>query len=403
MKSLIIPLLISAFILALQIGQLHFVDVYSSQDFKNAIREGPVLIFIHQPDCPGCMYLKTQVFTDGQVVKALENIKLVAIDLSKYPLRSLDVVTDGQVYLYYGGSLFVQKTSGTQKIPVIGTPTVIMGFVRGGEIHTTFIMIGATDPATFLKFIKAAYGENFQTSPPSMRPPILVLQLTASFIAGAVSVFSPCVLPVLTIAATTYLARRSLPLVLIGMVLSFATLATVVTALASWIGEVTNTVLYAVGGVVLIAMGLVLVVERLNKAFVLWTSRFQTSAYKASRRGVGKIGDLTLGASLGAVWTPCIAPFFGAVVVANFVASALSRDYLALFVSTLAYATGLATVVYLLVETLRRGASRATKSIKWASWGRRLEYAVGFISIALGMLLVGEAAGLRVFSTLFKF
>ncbi|MGC8994263.1 MAG: cytochrome c biogenesis CcdA family protein, partial [Pyrobaculum sp.] len=228
------------------------------------------------------------------------------------------------------------------------------------------------------------------------------LQLLASFAAGAVSVFSPCVLPVLTIAATTYLARRSLALVLAGMTLSFAAIATVVTVAASWAGSVVNTVLYAVGGAVLIAMGAVLVVERLNRAFVVWASRFQTSAYKASKLQLGKLSDVALGLSLGAVWTPCIAPLFGAVVVANLVASAVTGNYLALFASTLAYAAGLAAVVYALINVARRGALKASKSMKWSMWGRRVEYIVGILSIAFGILLIGEALGLGTFSALFK-
>jgi cytochrome c biogenesis protein CcdA len=186
------------------------------------------------------------------------------------------------------------------------------------------------------------------------------------------------------------------------MAASYAVIATVVSAVAAWVGEVVNVVLYAVGGVLLVAMGAVLVVERLNKAFVIWASRFQTSAYKASKRGVGRAGDFMLGASLGAVWTPCIAPFFGAVVVANLVASALTGNYLLLFAATLAYAAGLALVIYILITAVRRGVAHTTKSMKWGALGRKIEYVVGAASIMLGVLLIGEALGLGTFTFLFK-
>ncbi|MGC9130484.1 MAG: cytochrome c biogenesis protein CcdA, partial [Pyrobaculum sp.] len=411
-----------------QIGQLQFTDVSSAQDLASALRDGPLLIFIHQPDCPGCQYLKTQVFTQPQIASALSGVNLISIDLAKYLIRGLEVVADGQVYIYSEGSLRVAKASGRQNVPVIGTPTVVMGYAKNGEIHVTLIMVGAAPPDVFLQLVKTAYA-NLQTQqtpqpantpPPSTErgaaqaaqpasstetPPLTpgaYLQLLASFAAGAVSVFSPCVLPVLTIAATTYLARRSLALVLAGMTLSFAAIATVVTAAATWAGSVVNTVLYAVGGAVLIAMGALLVVERLNRAFVVWASRFQTSAYKASKLQLGKLSDVALGLSLGAVWTPCIAPLFGAVVVANLVASAVTGNYLALFASTLAYAAGLAAVVYALINVARRGALKASKSMKWSMWGRRVEYIVGILSIAFGILLIGEALGLGTFSALFK-
>jgi len=411
MKTATALLLLAALAAALQIGQLQFTDVKSQQDLAAALgRDGPVLVFIHQPDCPGCLYLKTQVFPDGRVASALRGVNLVSIDLADYFLRGVEAVADGRVYIYYGGSLREQKASGRQNIPVIGTPTVVMGYVKDGVLHVTFVMIGAADPDTFLKFLDMAYGQQTSTPQQQTQPQQpaaregaqAFAQIALSFAAGVVSVFSPCVLPVLTIAATTYLVRRSLPLVLAGMAASYAVIATAVSAVAAWVGEVVNVVLYAVGGVLLVAMGAVLVVERLNKAFVIWASRFQTSAYKASKRGVGRAGDFMLGASLGAVWTPCIAPFFGAVVVANLVASALTGNYLLLFAATLAYAAGLALVIYLLIVAVRRGAGRAAKSMRWGSLGRKIEYAVGAASIILGVLLIGEALGLGTFSALFK-
>jgi len=409
MKIATALLLLAALAAALQIGQLQFTDVKSQQDLAAALgRDGPVFIFIHQPDCPGCLYLKTQVFPDGRVASALRGVNLVSIDLADYFLRGVEAVADGRVYIYYGGSLREQKASGRQNIPVIGTPTVVMGYVKDGVLHVTFVMIGAADPDTFLKFLDMAYGQQTstpqqQTQQPAAREGAQAFaQIALSFAAGVASVFSPCVLPVLTIAATTYLVRRSLPLVLAGMAASYAVIATAVSAVAAWVGEAVNVVLYAVGGVLLVAMGAVLVVERLNRAFVIWASRFQTSAYKASKRGVGRAGDFMLGASLGAVWTPCIAPFFGAVVVANLVASALTGNYLLLFAETLAYAAGLALVIYLLIVAVRRGAGRAAKSMRWGSLGRKIEYAVGVASIILGVLLIGEALGLGTFSALFK-
>jgi cytochrome c biogenesis protein CcdA len=409
MKTATALLLLAVLAAALQIGQLQFTDVKSQQDLAAALgRDGPVLIYIHQPNCQGCLYLKTQVFPDGRVASALRGVNLVSIDLADYFMRGVEAVADGRVYIYYGGSLREQKASGRQNIPVIGTPTVVMGYVKDGVLHVTFVVIGAADPDTFLKFLDTAYGQQTSTPQQQTQQPAAregaqaFVQIALSFAAGVASVFSPCVLPVLTIAATTYLVRRSLPLVLAGMAASYAVIATVVSAVAAWVGEVVNVVLYAVGGVLLVAMGAVLVVERLNKAFVIWASRFQTSAYKASKRGVGRAGDFMLGASLGAVWTPCIAPFFGAVVVANLVASALTGNYLLLFAATLAYAAGLALMIYILITAVRRGVAHTTKSMKWGALGRKIEYVVGAASIMLGVLLIGEALGLGTFTFLFK-
>ncbi|MEM0464281.1 cytochrome c biogenesis protein [Pyrobaculum sp.] len=415
MRLLLALTLFALTALALQLGQLTFTDINSAQDLAAALKDGPVLIFIHQPDCLGCEYLKTQVFPRNDVAAELRGVNLISIDLARYFIRSLNVVADGQVYIYSEGVLRLQKASGAQNVPILGTPTVVMGYVKDGKIYVTFIMVGAAPPDQFVQFLKVAYGPSQPTNndavtaaPTEALPTAPTLAVTgafivaASFAAGAVSVFSPCVLPVLTIAATTYLARRRLSFILVGMVISFAAVATLVSTAAAWVGPVASAILYAVGGVVLIALGAVLVVERLNRAFVIWVSRFQTIANKMSKTGAGAAADLALGASLGAVWTPCIAPFLGTVVVANLAAAALTGNYVTLFASTMAYAAGLAVVIYLIITLVRRGVAKTTKTMKWGIWGRRAEYIVGALAIVLGVLLIGEALGLGTFSMIFK-
>ncbi|MCU7788346.1 hypothetical protein ODS41_10540 [Pyrobaculum sp. 3827-6] len=96
------------------------------------------------------------------MASALSGVNLISIDLAKYLIRGLEVVADGQVYIYSEGALRVAKASGRQNVPVIGTPTVVMGYVKNGEIHVTLIMVGAAPPDVFLQLVKTAYA-NVQT------------------------------------------------------------------------------------------------------------------------------------------------------------------------------------------------------------------------------------------------
>lgn len=410
-------LLLAVYAAALQVGQLNFVEVSTHEDLDKALRDGPVLIFIHSPTCPSCKYMISEVFTREDVAKSLRGVNLVSIDVSKSRISSLEVEIDGQVYIYYGG-LRTYRGSGRENLPILATPTVVMGYVKNGTLRLTFVAVGAVNPATFLQFVNTAYsGESSSRLPHTARPDeasggrpaeesgtqpqyaSFILQLLTSFAAGAVSVFSPCVLPVVTIAATTVFARRNLLVVLLGMVASYAALATALSG-ATVVAKNAVTVLYAVGGAALIAMGSMLLFERLNKSFVTWVSRFQSAAHRAARRQAGVLGDLALGASLGAIWTPCIAPIFGAVAVANVVFSSLRGDYVAVFFTTLAYALGLSAVIYLVVTIVRKKAG-SLKSRGWGAIGRKIEYGVGVVSIILGVLLIGEALGLGTFSAVF--
>ncbi|MFN7106200.1 MAG: cytochrome c biogenesis protein CcdA, partial [Pyrobaculum sp.] len=350
MRVWALALLMSLILVAgvIQKGDLSFTDVATSEEFTKALRDGPVLIYFYQPNCPGCRYLETNVYTDPSVAQLLSGINLISIDIQKYLLTSLDVYINGSIYVYYEGSLREVKTSGRNTLPIPGTPVVVMGYVKNGVIYARLVMIGAVDSTQFAKFIELAYETSEpKTTETHVFPQLQIYQLAISFAAGVLSAFSPCVIPVLTIAATTYLGRRNMAAILAGMVASFSALATITTFVAGWAGGVTRTVLYGVGGAVLIAMGLMLVVERLNRSFAMWASRLQSTAFKTVRGRGGFFGDVALGLSLGAVWMPCIAPILGTVVVANIMLSALSGNALAMFVTTLTYALGLAVVIYL--------------------------------------------------------
>lgn len=102
MKVILLTLFV-LYLSALQIGPLSFTEVTSQIDLHNALREGPVLVFIHSPTCPACQYMISQVFTKDEVAAALSGVNLLSIDLSKYRITSLEVFIDGQVYIYYGG------------------------------------------------------------------------------------------------------------------------------------------------------------------------------------------------------------------------------------------------------------------------------------------------------------
>jgi len=105
---------------------------------------------------------------------------------------------------------------------------------------------------------------------------------------------------VLGVAAVTHLARRSLPKVLLGMVLSYAAVGVAVAALGGAVAYA-RQVFLAVGGAALL-LGVVLLVERLSVKYASAVSRLQTFALKR----LGSAGDFLFGFSLGAVWTPCI-------------------------------------------------------------------------------------------------
>ena len=137
--------------------------------------------------------------------------------------------------------------------------------------------------------------------------------------AGALTVFAPCILPLLPlILGTSAGTAKSRPLVIvIGFVLSFSLFGAFFATAGTFFG-VSNTALRQVAVVILTLFGLALlfpsVYQRLTARF---TARLQTAGTSLAHAGQGKgnvLSGLAVGASLGLIWTPCAGPILGTII-----------------------------------------------------------------------------------------
>ncbi|MEL9991164.1 MAG: cytochrome c biogenesis protein CcdA [Thermoproteus sp.] len=405
MRSIVFALLFSALALAgsmTQLGGLNFYEASSLQDLNAylASHQGPVFLFIHEEGCPACEYMISQVFTNSTVASVLSRYNLVAIDITYVSVSSVPVYLNGSVFLVENGQAgYSQPYYGPYSVPIVGTPTTLVGYDVGGKFYLKGLLLGGLPPQGLLEFLSLSMSGTPPVAPQRAQQgsnsaggdPLFALPM--AFAVGAASVFSPCVLPLLTVGAVATAARRSPARVLGGMALSFSVLGAAISALGQAASGF-KAALTGVGGLVLLALGLILVVPSLERRFVLSMSGLQTKASKAARGA----GDFALGLSLGAVWTPCIAPFMGLAAVS----ALISGNFLEGFAIMLAYAAGLAAAIYAILKVVAKwGKKAAVRSMGLSKWGRRLELIVGAVSIVLGVLLVGEALGLGTWSLVF--
>lgn len=136
-----------------------------------------------------------------------------------------------------------------------------------------------------------------------------------AFIGGALTIVSPCILPVLpfVLARASHPFRRSgLPL-LAGMALTFAVVGSVAAVAGGWVvranqlGRGIATAVFAVLGVTLLFPT---ASERLSRPFVRLGAALQ-------RRGRGTTsagGSVLLGVSTGLLWAPCAGPILGLIL-----------------------------------------------------------------------------------------
>lgn len=205
-----------------------------------------------------------------------------------------------------------------------------------------------------------------------------VLPLTAALGAGLATVASPCVLPLLPALLGSSLgpADRWRPLlVVLGFISSFSALALAFGASASVLG-LSAGALRDGAAVLLLVFGLLLVWpagwERLSRPLgrvADWAQRFG--------RGGGRLGALALGASLGALWTPCAGPALASILA--LVASATdSQQAAALLIAYAAGAGGpMLAVAY--------GGQRIAQGLR--AWSNRLRRGLGM----LVMLMAGAS------------
>ncbi|TRZ56025.1 MAG: cytochrome c biogenesis protein CcdA [Rhodocyclaceae bacterium] len=138
-----------------------------------------------------------------------------------------------------------------------------------------------------------------------------------SFVAGGLSILSPCVLPIIPILFVSATAVHRLgPLALaMGLLLSFTLVGVFVVSLGAAIG-IDQETFRAAAAIVLIVIGVLLLSKRLQEHFAFATSGVSGAGSALVSRltidGLG--GQFVLGLLLGLVWSPCVGPTLGAAI-----------------------------------------------------------------------------------------
>jgi cytochrome c biogenesis protein CcdA/thiol-disulfide isomerase/thioredoxin len=206
-----------------------------------------------------------------------------------------------------------------------------------------------------------------------------------AYAAGLLTVFSPCVLPVLPLllaGAGAPFLRRGLPM-LLGMALAFAAAASLAAVGGGWAVQAHGTArwialaLVAAFALALLAPGWG---ERLAAPLVQWGNRL------AEWRG----GPLSLGLAIGLLWAPCAGPVLGLVLTG----AALQGPNPATSLQLLAYALGAATAMAVPLAGGARLRHLAARSLTAA---RRLRQATG-AAVLLAVATIATGADVRVLS-----
>ncbi len=200
------------------------------------------------------------------------------------------------------------------------------------------------------------------------------------FAAGALGTLSPCVLPLLPVVIAGAVARHRLgPLMLAAGLAVSATAAGIAVALLGF--TLDRDLLRVAAGALLIVVGAVLLIARIDLALTRTTTPIAAAAAALlARLGPrGLVGQLVVGALLGALWTPCGGPTLGAAL-------ALAAQHRSLGAATAvmgAYSVGAVLPVLLIAYGSRRLVMRP----EWLARITRVgKPAVGALLLIFGLL-----------------
>jgi cytochrome c biogenesis protein CcdA/thiol-disulfide isomerase/thioredoxin len=205
-----------------------------------------------------------------------------------------------------------------------------------------------------------------------------------AYLGGVLTIFSPCVLPVLPFifARSEQSFRRSGLPILLGMAATFTLLASFAAVGGAWLVEVNQYGRYAALALLLL-LGVALIfpslADRLMRPFVALGGHLQQRADKTPSLQ----GSLLLGVAVGFLWAPCAGPILGLVLAG----AALNGANLYSALLLLVFAAGAATSLAVALLAGGRVFNLMKRSLGAEEWIRRalgIAVVAGVVIISLG-------------------
>src|SRR5207342_1240071 len=214
-----------------------------------------------------------------------------------------------------------------------------------------------------------------------------MLLLVLAYLGGALTIVSPCILPVLPFVfarSDQPFAKSGLPL-LIGLAITFAAVATLAAVGSQWVVQANHVgrwialILMAAFALALLWPGLAL---QLGKPFQ-WLGGKLTTSVDGQGASAGFGGSLLLGIATGLLWAPCAGPILGLVLTG----AALQGASVGTTVLLLAYGAGAATSLAIALLIGGRVFAALKRSLGVGEWVRRglgVAMLVAVVAIATG-------------------
>lgn len=192
-----------------------------------------------------------------------------------------------------------------------------------------------------------------------------MLTIVLSFIAGALTTLSPCVLPILPlIVAGSAQKDKYAPLFMaLGLTISFSLIGIAVAQSGVFLGLEPSS-LRKMAGILLILLGVIFFFQRAQDFIskVLQPIAGKAGVIANSMQIKGKASGFILGCLLGIVWSPCSGPLLGSAVSLAATGQNIGEAFLKMLVFGLGASFPLLIVAYLSRAKFNKWRSRLMKT-----------------------------------------
>ena len=210
-----------------------------------------------------------------------------------------------------------------------------------------------------------------------------------SFVAGLVTIFNPCVLPLVPILVASALGKSQFgPLALAaGLVVSFTLFGFIVIAFGYSLG-IDEQIVRFFAGVMLAVAGAVLLVPQAQAALSAAAAPIanfgnqRLAKFSGDGQDKGALGQFGIGLLLGIVWAPCVGPTLGVAIAA----ASQGENLAASFGIFAIFGLGVATSVLAFAYGSRKAMGERRKTLGWlAKYGKPL---FGGALLVVGLMVI---------------
>ena len=214
----------------------------------------------------------------------------------------------------------------------------------------------------------------------------VVLLLIFAFLAGLVTIFSPCILsiaPILLAAGSNGNHKKPLGIIT-GLIISFSFFTLTLSAITKATGVSPDIFRYIALGIVIL-FGLTMIIPAFERAFDALTQRIAQAGSIVEKFSfnihTNFISGFILGIALGLLWTPCAGPILATIATL----AATGQTTLLTILITLAYATGAAIPMLLFCFS---GAKMINSMTSLAPYTHIIRQIFGIIVIATAVAMM---------------